>query len=108
MSEASSLQFQKCFVVKALFCRLESVGEQQRHNSLAYMMYIILFNTELACIIRVRFLNMAVFGSFVNGERLFAVFWLIIFEIKAKQIRVSVIFCLTNYVSEVLTDFMKD
>ena len=67
-SAGSSLQFQKYQLSKQLFCNSESARHQQRHNSLAYMMYIYSI-LSLQCIIG-RFSKIAVFGCFVSGERL--------------------------------------
>ena len=55
-------------VIKVAILQLESVRYQQRHNLLAYMIYM--YSTlSLQCIIG-RFSTVAVFGCFVSEERL--------------------------------------
>ena len=46
MSEADN--FKNILLSKQYFGSLQLEGDQQRHNPLAYKMYIISFNTELA------------------------------------------------------------
>ena len=58
----------KVFVIKVAVLQLESVRYQQRHNLLAYMMYIYSI-LSLQCNIG-RFSTMAVFSCFVSVERL--------------------------------------
>ena len=70
-------------VTKVAILQLESVRYQQRHNLLAYMMYICSI-LSLQCIIG-RFSTVAIFGCFVSGRDLVAVFWSILLVIKAKQ-----------------------
>ena len=49
MSEADVTSIPKIFCCQSnFFRRLELVGDQQRHNPLAYKIYIISLNTELA------------------------------------------------------------
>ena len=77
----------------------ESRRYQQRHNLLAYMMYIYSI-LSLQCIIG-RFSTRAVFGRFV------AVFWSIFLVTKAKQDQ-SGSFCLFNLLCEwFLIDFLR-
>ena len=71
------------FVTKVAILQLESVRYQQRHNLLAYMMYIYAI-LSLQCIIG-RFSSVAIFGCFVSGRDFVAVFWSIFLVIKAKQ-----------------------
>ena len=68
----------KIFVIKVAILQLDSVRYQQRHNLLAYMMYI--YSTlSLQCIVG-PFSTVTIFGrDFV------AVFWSIFLRIKAKQ-----------------------
>ena len=73
----------KIFVIKVAISQLESIRHQQRHNLLAYMMYIYSI-LSLQCIIG-RFSTVAVFGCFVSGGDFVAVFWSIFLVIKAKQ-----------------------
>ena len=70
-------------VIKVAILQLESVRYQQRHNLLAYMMYICSI-LSLQCIIG-RFSTMVNFGCFESGRDLVAVFWSIFLVIKAKQ-----------------------
>ena len=70
-------------VTKVAILQLESVRYQQRHNLLAYMMYICSI-LRLQCIIG-RFSTVAIFGCFESGRDLVAVFWSIFLVIKAKQ-----------------------
>ena len=70
-------------VIKVAILQLESVRYQQRHNLLAYMMYICSI-LSLQCIIG-RFSTVAIFGCFESGRDLVAVFWSIFLVRKAKQ-----------------------
>ena len=73
----------KLFVIKVAILQLESVRYQQRHNLVAYMMYI--FSTlSLQCVIG-RFSTVTIFGCFVSGRDFVAVFWSKFLGIKAKQ-----------------------
>ena len=58
----------KIFVIKVAIFQLESVRYQQRHNLLAYMMFIYSI-LSWQCIVG-RFSTVAVFGCFVSEERL--------------------------------------
>ena len=73
----------KIFVIKVAILQLELVKHQQRHNLLAYMMYICLI-LSLQCIVG-RFSTVVIFGCFVSGRDLVAVFWSIFPVINAKQ-----------------------
>ena len=66
------------------------------HNPLAYMMYIILFNTELAMH------NRAIFkyGCVVNGETLLLCFGPYFLCQKQNRSRVAVVFCLIYCVND--------
>ena len=70
-------------VIKVAILQLESVRYQQRHNLLAYMMYICSI-LSLQCIIG-RFSTVAIFGCFESWRDLVAVFWSIFLVIKVKQ-----------------------
>ena len=59
-------------VIKVAILQLESVRYQQRHNLVAYMMYIC-STLSLQCIIG-RFSTVAIFGCFESGRDLVAVF----------------------------------
>ena len=72
----------KILVMKVAILQLESVRYQQRHNLLAYMMYM--YSTlSLQCIIG-RFSTMAVFGCFVHVEGLCSRVLVYISRIKSK------------------------
>ena len=67
-SAAFIVPIPKIFVTKVAILQLESVRYRQRHNLLAYMMYM--YSTlSLQCIIG-RFSTVAVFSCFVSVERL--------------------------------------
>ena len=73
------------------------------HNPLAYMMYIILFNTELAMH------NRAIFkyGRVVNGETSLLCFGPYFLCQKQNRTRLAVVFCLIYCVNDFLTNFMR-
>ena len=70
----------KIFVIKVAILQLRY---QQRHNLLAYMMYIHSILSLQS--IRGRFSIVVIFGCFVSGRDFVAVFWSIFLIIKAKQ-----------------------
>ena len=88
--------------------QLGSVRQRQRHNPLAYMMYIYSI-LSLQCIIG-RFSNTAGFGCsavlFPEGDFV-TVFWSIFLVIKAKQDQISYFFRLMYCVNDFLTDFIR-
>ena len=67
-SAAFIVPIPKIFVTKVAILQLESVRYQQRHDLLAYVMYIYSI-LSLKCIIG-RFSTVAVFSCFVSVERL--------------------------------------
>ena len=95
----------KIFVIKVAILQLESVRYQQRHNLLAYMMYIRSI-LSLQCIIG-RLSTLAIFVCFVSGRDLVAVFWSIFLVIKAKQDQ-SGSFSLFNLLCEWFFDWLLE